>query len=69
MIILNNPNNPTSKVIDDKTLDEVANSQQKRYHNTSDEVYGAIAFNKTSILDYGADSKHIVSNGFSKTLP
>ncbi len=70
MIILNNPNNPTSKVIDDKTLDEVVElANRKGITILSDEVYGAIAFNKTkSILDYGADSKHIVSNGFSKTF-
>ncbi|MDR0319064.1 MAG: pyridoxal phosphate-dependent aminotransferase [Nitrososphaerota archaeon] len=70
MIILNNPNNPTSKVMDDKTLDgivEIAN--KKGIIVLSDEVYGAISFNKTkSILDYGADSKHILSNGFSKTF-
>jgi aspartate aminotransferase len=70
MIILNNPNNPTSKVIDDKTLDgivEIAN--KKGVTILSDEVYGAIAFNKTkSILDYDGECKHILSNGFSKTF-
>jgi aspartate/methionine/tyrosine aminotransferase len=70
MIILNNPNNPTSKVMDSETLDgivEIAN--EKGITVLSDEVYGAIAFNKTkSILDYGTDSKHILSNGFSKTF-
>jgi len=70
MIILNNPNNPTSKSMDSKTLDEVvALANKKGITILSDEVYGAIAFNKTkSILDYGADSKHILSNGFSKTF-
>jgi aspartate aminotransferase len=70
MIILNNPNNPTSKAFDDATLDavvEVAN--RKGVTILSDEVYGAIAFKKVkSILDYGAGLKHIVSNGFSKTF-
>jgi len=70
MIILNNPNNPTSKVMDDKTLNgivEIAN--KKGIIVLSDEVYGAISFNKTkSVLDYGTDSKHILSNGFSKTF-
>jgi aspartate aminotransferase len=70
MIILNNPNNPTSKVMDAESLDgivEVAN--RKGVVILSDEVYGAIAFKKTkSILDYGADSPHILSNGFSKTF-
>ncbi|MCL2359494.1 pyridoxal phosphate-dependent aminotransferase [Candidatus Bathycorpusculum sp.] len=70
MIILNNPNNPTSKAMDTKTLDgivEVAN--KKGITVLSDEVYGAISFNPTkSILDYGTDSPHILSNGFSKTF-
>ncbi len=70
MIILNNPNNPTSNVMNDKTLDgivEIAN--KKGIIVLSDEVYGAISFKKTkSILDYGTDSKHILSNGFSKTF-
>jgi aspartate aminotransferase len=53
MIILNNPNNPTRKGV----------------IILSDEVYGAIAFTKAkSILDYGTDTKHILSNGFSKTF-
>lgn len=70
MIILNNPNNPTSKAMDTKTLDEVVEvANRKGITILSDEVYGAIAFNKTkSILDYGTDSKHILSNGFSKTF-
>jgi aspartate/methionine/tyrosine aminotransferase len=70
MIILNNPSNPTSKVIDDETLDgivEIAN--KKGVTILSDAVYGAIAFTKVkSILDYGTDSPHILSNGFSKTF-
>ncbi|MCW4001153.1 MAG: pyridoxal phosphate-dependent aminotransferase [Candidatus Bathyarchaeota archaeon] len=70
MIILNNPTNPTSKVMDSQTLDgivEVAN--RKGVTVLSDEVYGAIAFKKTkSILDYGTDTSHILSNGFSKTF-
>ncbi|MGD6853146.1 MAG: pyridoxal phosphate-dependent aminotransferase [Candidatus Bathyarchaeia archaeon] len=70
MILLNNPNNPTSKAIDDKTLDGIVElANRKGVTILSDEVYGAIAFKKTkSILDYGADSRHIVSNGFSKTF-
>jgi aspartate aminotransferase len=70
MIILNNPNNPTSKVIDSETLDgivEIAN--KKGVTILSDEVYGTIAFTKTkSILEYDGDCKHILSNGFSKTF-
>ena len=70
MIILNNPNNPTSKVMDEKALDgvvEIAN--RKGITILSDEVYAAIAFTKTkSILEYDGDCKHILSNGFSKTF-
>jgi aspartate aminotransferase len=70
MIILNNPNNPTSKVIDTKTLDGVVElANEKGVTILSDEVYGAISFVKTkSILDYDAECKHILSNGFSKTF-
>jgi aspartate aminotransferase len=68
MIILNNPNNPTSKVMDQDVLDgivEIAN--RKGVTILSDEVYGTISFVKTkSILDYGGN--HILSNGFSKTF-
>jgi aspartate aminotransferase len=70
MIVINNPNNPTSKVMNAETLDgivEIAN--KKRITILSDEVYATIAFTKTkSILDYDKDSKHILSNGFSKTF-
>jgi len=70
MIILNNPNNPTSKVMDAETLDgivEIANS--KGITILSDEVYSTIAFTKTkSILEYDGDCRHILSNGFSKTF-
>ncbi len=68
MIILNNPNNPTSKVMDAKTLDgivEIAN--KKGVTILSDEVYGPISFVKTkSILEYDGNNTHILSNGFSK---
>jgi aspartate aminotransferase len=68
MIILNNPNNPTSKVMDSKTLDgvvEIAN--RKGVTILSDEVYGPISFVKTkSILEYDGNFAHILSNGFSK---
>ncbi len=70
MIILNNPNNPTSKVMDAKTLDgivEIAN--RKNVTILSDEVYGTISFVKTkSILEYDNDHTHILTTGFSKTF-
>jgi aspartate aminotransferase len=70
MIILNNPNNPTSKVMDSKILDEVVElANQKGVTILSDEVYGAISFVKTkSILEYDDECKHVLSNGFSKTF-
>lgn len=69
MIILNNPNNPTSKIMDDEVLDGVVRiANEKGITILSDEVYGTIAFKKTkSILDYG-ESNHIVTTGFSKTF-
>lgn len=70
LIILNNPNNPTSKAMDSETLDgivEIAN--RKGVTILSDEVYGTISFVKTkSILEYDGEQKHILSNGFSKTF-
>ena len=70
MIILNNPNNPTSKVMDAETLDGIVElANRKGIVILSDEVYGTIAFKKTkSILDYDCGCKHILSNGFSKTF-
>jgi aspartate aminotransferase len=69
MIILNNPNNPTSKVMDDEVLDGVVQLANDRGVTIlSDEVYGMIAFTKTkSILDYGGNS-HVLTTGFSKTF-
>jgi aspartate aminotransferase len=70
MIILNNPNNPTSKVMEAETLDgivEIAN--KKGVTILSDEVYSTIAFTKTkSILEYDGNCNHILSTGFSKTF-
>jgi aspartate aminotransferase len=70
MIILNNPNNPTSKVIDAETLDGIVElANRKGATILSDEVYGTISFTKTkSVLDYDKNCKHILSNGFSKTF-
>jgi aspartate aminotransferase len=70
MIILNNPNNPTSKTMDTETLDGVVElANKKGITILSDEVYGAISFAKTkSILEYDGECKHILSNGFSKTF-
>ncbi|MFA5363826.1 MAG: pyridoxal phosphate-dependent aminotransferase [Candidatus Bathyarchaeia archaeon] len=68
MIILNSPNNPTSKVIDDKTFTAIVELAKSRGVTVlSDEVYSDISFVKAkSILDYGTDN--ILVNGFSKTF-
>jgi aspartate aminotransferase len=68
MIILNNPNNPTSNVIDPETLDQIVEiANKKKITILSDEVYSDISFKKTkSILDYGEN--HILVTGFSKTF-
>jgi aspartate aminotransferase len=69
MIILNNPNNPTSKVLDEEVLDGVVDiANQHGVTILSDEVYGTIAFTKTkSILEYETND-HILTTGFSKTF-
>jgi aspartate aminotransferase len=70
MIILNNPNNPTSKIMDNDVLDGVVEIADKKGVTIfSDEVYGTIAFTKTkSILEYGERNNHILTTGFSKTF-
>jgi aspartate aminotransferase len=66
MIILNNPNNPTSNVIDAKVLGGIVQiANDKKIPILSDEVYSDISFVKTkSILEYG--SNHVMVTGFSK---
>jgi aspartate aminotransferase len=68
MIILNNPNNPTSHVIDGKVLDGIVQiANKKGITILSDEVYADISFVKTkSILDYG--DNHILVTSFSKAF-
>jgi aspartate aminotransferase len=68
MIILNNPNNPTSGVIEEKVFDGIVQiANEKGITILSDEVYADISFIKTKrILDYGGD--HILVTGFSKTF-
>ncbi len=69
MMILNNPNNPTSKVMDDESLSGIVQlANEMGVTILSDEVYSNIAFTKTkSILDYDK-THHIVTTGFSKTF-
>ncbi len=66
MIILNNPCNPTSKVMDKKIVDEIVKiAAERKILILSDEVYSNISFVKTkSILDY--NTNNILVTGFSK---
>ncbi len=68
LLILNNPNNPTSKVIDNSLLEEIVEvANNEKITIMSDEVYRDLSFLRTkSILDFG--SNHILVNSFSKTF-
>lgn len=68
IIILNSPNNPTSKIIIDEVLDEIVEiAKRKEVTILSDEVYSDISFVKTkSILEHGGN--HVLVNSFSKTF-
>jgi aspartate aminotransferase len=68
LLILINPNNPTSKVLDEEVLSKIVQiANDKRLTILSDEVYSDISFVKTkSILDFYGD--HILVKSFSKTF-
>jgi aspartate aminotransferase len=68
LIILNSPNNPTSKVIDEKTFSEIVQiAERKGVKVLSDEVYSDISFLESkSILDFGENN--ILVDGFSKSF-
>lgn len=68
LIILNSPNNPTSKVIDDKTFGEIVQVAKSRGVTIlSDEIYSDISFVKAkSILDFGEGN--VLVSGFSKSF-
>src|ERR671918_126540 len=67
MIILNYPNNPTGKILDDNTMRKIIElSKDYGLYILSDEVYSDYSFNGfKSILDYGYD-KSIMISSFSK---
>ena len=67
MIILNYPNNPTGKILDDNTMRKIVElSKDYGLYILSDEVYSDYSFNGfKSILDYGYD-KSIMISSFSK---
>jgi len=67
--IINYPNNPTGKILDEPLLDKLVELfKKKRMLIISDEVYSDYIFNKKfkSILSYDCDS--IVIGSFSKTF-
>lgn len=68
LLILNNPNNPTSKVLNDDSLAEIVEiANDRELTILSDEVYADVSFVRTkSILDFGGN--HILTNSFSKTF-
>jgi len=68
LIILNNPNNPTSKVVENSSLEEIVEvANDKKITIMSDEVYRDLSFVRTkSILEFGGN--HILVNSFSKTF-
>jgi aspartate aminotransferase len=68
MIIVNNPNNPTSKVIAENTMQEIFEiAEKKGIKILSDECYADISFKKVkSILDFSQE--HFFVNSFSKTF-
>ncbi|MEM0313001.1 MAG: pyridoxal phosphate-dependent aminotransferase, partial [Candidatus Bathyarchaeia archaeon] len=68
LIILNNPNNPTSKVMDEKVVSAVVETaNRKGVRILSDEVYADISFVKAkSLLEYSGE--HIIIKSFSKTF-
>jgi aspartate aminotransferase len=67
MIILNYPNNPTGKILDDNSMRKIIGiSKDYGIYILSDEVYSDYSFNGfKSILDYGYD-KSIMISSFSK---
>jgi aspartate aminotransferase len=67
MIILNYPNNPTGKILDDYTVRKIIElAKDYGLYILSDEVYSDYSFNGfKSILDYGYD-KSIMISSFSK---
>lgn len=68
LILLNNPSNPTSKVIDGKTLEELVKiAENKEIPVLADEVYADISFVETkSVSEFG--SNHVLVKSFSKTF-
>jgi aspartate aminotransferase len=68
MIVLNYPNNPTGKILDEKLQDDIMEIAQKNnLYVLSDEIYSQYAKkNWKSILNYNYE-KSIVTQSFSKS--
>ena len=68
LLILNNPNNPTSKSVKDEVIEEIVQfADEKKITILSDETYSDISFVKTkNISDF--DTEHVLVNSFSKTF-
>ena len=68
MIVLNYPNNPTGKILDEKLQDEIIKiAKENNLYVLSDEIYSQYAkSNWKSILSYNYD-KSIVTQSFSKS--
>jgi len=68
MIVLNYPNNPTGKILDEKLQDDIIKlAQQNDLYVLSDEIYSQYAkSNCKSILSYNYE-KSIVTQSFSKS--
>lgn len=69
LIILSNPDNPTSKAVSSDVLEEIVEiAEEKNVRILSDETYADVSFTKTkSILDFGIGN-HIMISSFSKTF-
>jgi aspartate aminotransferase len=67
MIAINYPNNPTGRILEDKTVEQIVSlAQDNDLYILSDEVYSDYAFNHfKSILGYNYD-KSIMISSFSK---
>jgi len=69
MIILNNPNNPTGKILDETVLKQIVDiAQENNLLILSDEVYSNFAFTPfKSILEF-PESKQVYVSSFSKAF-
>jgi aspartate aminotransferase len=68
MIVINYPNNPTGKILSEKSLDQIMNiSIKNNLYVLSDEIYSSYTYkNWKSVISYEYD-KSIVTQSFSKS--